>query len=172
MNKKFSALLVCGFVLSYAVTTTGVHAATSYPVNCGTAANTSSTCNNSISVNESETYFTHTLSDYFRATDAYHIYFSTTTFDPGTVYRGSPVFEDYYVNDNYNSRYTTFSDYYGKYLSDYGSITMGVGITTGYGPNAYQSPTTNLYIQNQSSSNCSVLHPCREYISANQFKVN
>ena len=173
MNKKFSALLASSFVLSYLVAASVVEAATLYPKYCGTSSGTSSTCTNSISVNESETYFTHSLIDSFRATDAYHIYFSSTTFDPGTVYRGAPIYKDYYVYDNYNSSYTTYSDYFGKYLNDYGFITKSIEKTTSYGPNAYESPTTNLYIQNQSYSNCQpLLHPCRDYVHVNQFKVN
>lgn len=163
----FSALFIATFVF------TSVASAATYTRYCSSSVGTGSICTNTISnVSDDLTYFSNTLKDRFRPTDAYHIKFTDASTYP-SVTRGAPIYKNYVLYDNKNDNYYTYDNWNGDYLNDYYSMTLSINKTTGYYPGSYQRPVTNLQIKSGDAVDCSAkIWACNTYSHASQFSVN
>lgn len=150
------------------------HALANYDL-CSAPVGVWSTCYNWMTFNDSMAYAGNQMNDNYVAHDPYHITFNSTIWEP-QVWRGSPQYQTYYITDNFNGGAMIYqnNDYNGKYLNDYYQIYIYIGVTAGYYPRPYGSPTTTMYIRNASPLSC--VPPigllCTHYPQLSQFSVS
>jgi hypothetical protein len=161
------ALAAVMFLSSFGIATANSFVYCSIPAGQG-----SFWCRNEMYVGDNVSNFTHVLQDLVSAPDAYHIYFTMTSWYP-TVRGGNPVYQTYWIMDNLNSQ-MIFQDssYWGRPLFNYSSINIGTGVTAGYYPQPYGSPTSVLTIKNMPDSQCAAQWwDCHEYDQGQQYSI-
>ena len=141
---------------------------------CNASVGSRSSCRNTLTVQDQLSNFQHRMDDMFYVPDPYHIRFESTEFRP-TVYRGTPVYGVYWIQDNFNNRTIFKSETYdGAYLNDYSLIGFGTGATAGYYPQPGKRPTSTLEVFNAPWYVCAGPAGvyCNQYYQSSEFSVN
>jgi hypothetical protein len=135
MLKKYRLLCLATFLLVFSLTVVAHATITGGIASCSaTSGGSSVNCVNSVASDDSLALFTNRMEDYFNAPDAYHLYFTMTSWFP-SVTRGAPVYQTYYIYDSFNaSTIYTNNDYNQRFLNDFSLISIGTGVTAGYHP--------------------------------------
>lgn len=171
----FKKVNLLSFVLFFAfgvIFATNVSATETWVKVCSITKGSTENCTNEGSGKDRLAYFKNKLVDRVKATSSYNLYFSYSTNYP-SVTRGAPVYGKFYVNDNKNKKFYSFSNFEGKYLTDYSSLQVSTNKNTGYYPGSGQRPTTNMYIKNGDPFECGGKPGfCNTYINASQFDID
>lgn len=128
MNKQLALF----FTISSILTSVVVDAST-YSKICSFTVGSTSSCDNTLRHSDQLVNFSHTMTDRINVPSAYKIKFTGTTWRKGTISRGAPIYQSYWIMDNKNNNMIYYTDdYNGKYLNDYSSIMISTQVTSDY----------------------------------------